>query len=241
MTMTAKKMKVEIWSDISCPFCYIGKRKFETALARFNNADAIEIVWKSFELVPGFKTDPGKNMHQLLAELKGISLDQSVSISDVVAGSAKEVGLVYNFHKTVPANSFNAHRFSHLAKDHDLQDKAKESLFKAYFTDGKNIDTIATLAGLGEEIGLDPTEVTHVLESGRFAKEVNRDIHEAQILGITSVPTFVFGGKLTVSGAVESEAFLEILEETFTEWRLENPIPDIIATEGQSCSVDQNC
>lgn len=239
--MTAKKMKVEIWSDITCPFCYIGKRKFETALSQFKDAAHIEIVWKSFELVPGFKTDPSKNIHRLLAELKGISLEQSIAISDVVAGSAKEVGLVYNFHKTIPANSVNAHRFSHFAKDQDLQDKAKEILFKAYFTDGKNIDSIATLATLGEEIGLDPADVTNVLESTRFKIEVDHDIHEAQLLGISSVPTFVFGGKLTVSGAVESEAFLEILEETFTEWRVENPASDITAADGQSCSVGQNC
>jgi protein disulfide-isomerase len=239
--MTTKKMKVEIWSDITCPFCYIAKRKFETALSQFKDAAGIEIVWKSFELVPGFQTDPGKNMHQLLAELKEITLQQSITISDAVAATAKEVGLVYNFHKTVPANSFNAHRFSLLAKDKNLQDIAKEGLFKAYFTEGRNIDSIATLAELGKEIGLDAVEVINVLESTRFTVEVNRDIHEAKQLGITSVPTFVFGKKLTVSGARDSKVFLEIVEKTFTEWRIENPVLNILASEIDSCRVGENC
>lgn len=239
--MVAKKMKIEIWSDITCPFCYIGKRKFENALLQFKNKDSLDIVWKSFELAPGFKTQPDKNMHQLLTELKGISLEQSISMSDQVADTASQVGLIYNFHKAIPANSFNAHRLIHLASDHNLQDKAKERLFNAYFTEGRNIDDIPTLIALGTEIGLDPTEVKNVFESNQYADEVKQDIHEAKQQGIASVPSFVFDKKLKVPGAQDTKAFLEILEKTFTEWRIENPESNFIVTEGQSCSIGGDC
>ena len=239
--MKPNKMKVEIWSDVTCPFCYIGKRNFESALSQFKDTDGVEIIWKSFELAPGFKTEPAKNMHQFLAEHKGISLEQSITISDQVADIAREVGLVYNFHKAIPVNSFNAHRFLHLAKNLKLQDKAKESLLEAYFTDGRNIDDIPTLIALGGEIGLDSTEVKNGLESDQYADEVNQDIFEAKQQGVTSVPSFVFDKKLTVSGAQNSKTFLELLEKTFAEWRVENPEANLIVTDEQSCTIDGGC
>src|ERR1700712_3645069 len=125
-------MKVEIWSDVMCPFCYIGKRKFETALSQFDENKNIEIVWKSFQLAPDLKTTPDKNIHQFLADHKGMSLAQAKGLNDRVAGVAAQSGLEYNFDKAIPANSFKAHRFTHFAKQHHLQDKAEESLFKAY-------------------------------------------------------------------------------------------------------------
>ena len=126
MKTTANKMKVEIWSDIMCPFCYIGKRKFETALSQFNHASDVKIVWKSFLLSPDMKTAPDKNIHQFLAEHKDISIEQARNLNNQVALSAQQNGLVYNFDKTIPANSFNAHRLSHLAKQHGLQEDAEE-------------------------------------------------------------------------------------------------------------------
>jgi len=235
------KMRVEIWSDVTCPFCYIGKRNFESALSEFKGTESIEIIWKSYELAPGFKTDAAKNVHQFLAAHKEISLEQSIRISDQVADIARQVGLVYNFHKAIPANSFNAHRLLHLSKNLKLQDKAKESLLEAYFTDGRNIDDIPTLIALGEEIGLDSTEVKNGLESDQYADEVNQDIFEAKQQGVTSVPSFVFDKKLTVSGAQNSKTFLELLEKTFAEWRIENPEANFIVTDEQSCTINGAC
>ena len=239
--MKTKEMKVEIWSDVTCPFCYIGKRNFENALSQFDDASGVEIIWKSFELAPGFKTQPDKNMHQLLSEMKGISLKQAIDMSDQVAGAARQVGLEYNFHKVIPANSFNSHRLLHLARKHNLQDKLKESLFRAYFTDGRNIDDIPTLVALGEEIGLDPTEIRDVLASDWFSAEVNQEMKAAKSRGITSVPAFIFEDKLTLSGTHDSKAFVKILEKVYAEWRIENAgsVPTVV--EGQSCKIGEDC
>ncbi len=211
MNSTTPHMTIEIWSDVMCPFCYIGKRKFETALTQFNHRSNIDIVWKSFQLAPDLKTNPNKNIHQFLAEHKNISLEQAKDMNDQMAQIAKQVGLQYDFDKAIPANSFNAHRFSHIAKQHGLQNDAEERLFKAYFTEGKNIDNISTLVQLGFEIGLDAEETKTILESDQYATDVHQDIYEAQQVGVRGVPFFVFNRKYAISGAQESETFLHQL------------------------------
>ena len=122
-------IKVEIWSDVMCPFCYIGKRKFENALSQFAHKDEVEIEWKSFQLDPTIVTDASKTVHQFLAERKGISPEQARQMNDRVTNMAKEVGLTYHFDKAIVANSFDAHRFSHLAKQHGVQNESEEVLF----------------------------------------------------------------------------------------------------------------
>jgi predicted DsbA family dithiol-disulfide isomerase len=239
--MTAPKMIIEIWSDLTCPFCYIAKRKFESALLQFKNAASMEIVWKSFEVAPGFITQPDNNMHQFLAGLKGISLEQSIEISKKVAEVAAQLGLVFNFHKAIPTNSFRAHQFSHFAKQHSLQDQAEERLYKAYFTEGSNIDDITVLMRLGEEIGLAPSEVRDALESRQYADEVQKDIRDGKLLGVTSVPHFVFDGKEKISGAQDSKIFLAILEKTFADWQLENQHMRPMALDGQACKTIGDC
>jgi len=236
-----KKMKVEIWSDVVCPFCYIGKRKFETALSQFKDKEYVEIEWKSFQLMPDMETDPNITIHQLLAKKLGVSLQQATSMNDQVANTAKQVGLVYNFNKSIPANTFNAHRLSHLAKHHGLQDKAEELLFRAYFTDGKNIDDINTLVQLAKEIGLDSTEARKVLESNQYADEVTQDIDEARQLGARGVPFFVVDRKMAVSGAQDSKAFLETIERAFAEWRKNNPERKLEIIDGAVCKPDGTC
>lgn len=235
------KMKVEIWSDIMCPFCYIGKRKFEKALAQFAHKDNVQLVWKSFQLTPDLKTQPGKSMHQFLSEHKSVSLEQAKAMNNQVTQMAKHAGLVYNFDRSVPANSFHAHRFIHFAKQQGKQDEAEELLFRSYFTDGKNIDDYPTLVQLGAEIGLDTASLTIALENGSYADDVKTDILEAQQLGVNGVPFFVFNRKYAISGAQESPTFLEALTKAFGEWRKQNPdtAPDI--TEGQSCKPDGTC
>ena len=208
-------MKIEIWSDIMCPFCYIGKRKFEVALAEFEHKEAVEIEWKSFLLSPEMKTDPTKSIHQFLADHKGISLDEATGMNDNVAHIAAQAGLHYNFDKTIPANSFNAHRFLHFAKQHGKQNEAEELLFKAYFTDGKNIDDAPTLMDLAAGLGLDTTALATAMGSGEFTNDVIADIQEAQALGIQGVPFFVFDRKYAVSGAQDPSIFLDTLETAF--------------------------
>ena len=234
-------MKVEIWSDVMCPFCYIGKRRFEDALQHFENKDKVEIEWKSFLLNPDMVTDPSVSINQYLANHKGWTLDYAKQLNAQVTQMAAEAGLTYNFDKAVVANSFNAHRFSHLAKKHGLGLQAEEQLFKAYFTDGKNTDDINTLVELGKELGLDAGEVKQSLEGSAFADGVKLDIAEAQYLGVQGVPFFVFNRRYAVSGAQAEPVFEQTLEKAFTEWRAENPAPSFETIEGESCGPDGNC
>jgi predicted DsbA family dithiol-disulfide isomerase len=218
MNSTTPQMAIEIWSDVMCPFCYIGKRKFEKALSQFDHRSNIDIVWKSFQLAPDLKTSPNKTIHQFLAEHKGMSLEQAKGMNDQMTQVAKQVGLNYDFDKAIPANSFNAHRFSHLAKQHGLQNDAEEHLFKAYFTEGKNIDDIPTLIQLGLEIGLNATETKTVLESDQYSNDVRQDIDEAQQVGVRGVPFFVLDKKYAISGAQDSEIFLQAIDTSYHEW-----------------------
>ncbi len=234
-------MKVEIWSDVMCPFCYIGKRRFENALEHFGHKDEIEVEWKSFQLNPNMKTEPSVNINQYLADIKGWDLDQAKSMNDHVTGMAAEVGLTYDFDKAIVANSFNAHRLSHLAKKHGLGEAAEEALFKAYFTDGKNIDDTDTLIELGIAIGLNAEELKQTLNSNAFADAVKHDITEAQQLGIQGVPFFVFNNKYGISGAQAVPVFSQTLEKSFAEWQRENQKSRLEIIEGESCSPDGDC
>lgn len=233
-------MKIEIWSDIMCPFCYIGKRRFEAGLAQFAHKDEVTIEWKSFLLSPEMKTDPTRNLNEFLAEHKGIPLDEAKRLNDYVAEMAAGAGLTYNLDKAIPANSFNAHRFLHFAKKHGRQEAAEEKLFSAYFTEGKNIDDAETILSLAAGLGLDTNALTEAMGSDAFVADVVADIEEAQKIGVRGVPFFVFNRKYAVSGAQESSAFLEILDKSYSEWA-ETAAPKLDVINGQSCAVDGNC
>ncbi len=236
-----EKMKIEVWSDVVCPFCYIGKKKFETALAEFADRHNVEFVWKSFQLDPNVETNPNISLYQHLAESKGVSLDQAKGMGSHAAEAANSVGLTMNFDKSVVANSFNAHRLIHFAKENGLQHQMKERLFKAYFTEGKNIDNAETLLSLATEIGLNAVEVKTVLESDKYADAVQFDVQESQQLGVRGVPFFVFDRKYAISGAQESSAFLETLQKSFSEWRDANPTVQLQVQEGPVCTPDKVC
>src|SRR5476651_2343921 len=233
--MIQDKLKVEIWSDVMCPFCYIGKRRFETALQQFAHKDNVEITWKSFQLDPAMKSEPGKSLNEYLSERKGISLERSVQLHEQMTASAAELGLTYNFNKAVIANSFDAHRFSHLAKVYGVQDAAEEALFKAYFTDGKDISNHDTLVDLGQQIGLDPDLVKQTLGSDQYSNEVRQDIYEAQQIGARGVPFFVLGDKYAVSGAQASETFLGALNQTWNE------LMPATTIDGPVCGPEGDC
>ncbi|WP_149207171.1 DsbA family oxidoreductase [Flavobacterium johnsoniae] len=206
-------MKIEIWSDIMCPFCYIGKRQLETALEQFPDND-FEIEWKSFQLDPTITPEPGKDVYTYLAERKGMTVEQSKEMHKGVAERAKSVGLEYNFDKAVISNSLEAHRIIQLAKTKKLGEEIEEIFFKAYFTEGRDLNDGPTLIELAEKAGLDKNDVLEVLKSDNlYLKEVEHDIEEAQQIGVQGVPFFVFDRKYAVSGAQPVEAFVQTIKE----------------------------
>lgn len=211
------KMKVEIWSDVVCPFCYIGKRRFEQAVNQFAHADQLEIVWKSFQLNPAQISDINKSAVQSLAESKGISLVEAQRMTEYVTDMARSVGLSYNFDKTVVANTFRAHQFTHFAKAHNKQNEAEEALFQAYFTDGLNIDNVDVLAQLADQIGLNTEQFLNAIENGTYVDAVSQDLYEARQVGVQGVPFFLIDGKYAVSGAQESSTFLKTLDKAYKE------------------------
>ncbi|MFD2936243.1 DsbA family oxidoreductase [Spirosoma flavum] len=234
-------MDVEIWSDVMCPFCYIGKRKFENALNQFTHKDQVNVVWKSFQLNPDMKTEPGKNINQYLADVKGWSLDEAKGMNDRVTAMAHEVGLSYDFDKAVVANSWDAHRFIQLAKQHGLGDAAEERLFRAYFTEGRDTSNHVTLLELGTEIGLVAADIEQMLQSNQYAEAVSQDIYEAQQVGVRGVPFFVLNRRYAVSGAQQPETFLGALNTAWSEWEKANPSVIQLPTDGPACTPGEIC
>ncbi|PPA70130.1 DsbA family oxidoreductase [Jeotgalibacillus proteolyticus] len=210
-------MKVHIWSDYVCPFCYIGKRKFEQALDRFKHSDQVEVIYKSFELDPNAPMDAVKDMYETLAEKYQMSLDKAKEMTRGVAAQAKEVGLDYDFDKMKRTNTRDAHRLTHYASTQGKMQELTERLLKAYFLEGKHIGSHDTLAQLAEEAGLNKDEAVRVLSSREHNDQVEKDINEASKIGVTGVPFFVFGGKYAVSGAQSPDVFLEVLEKVWEE------------------------
>ena len=235
------KMKIEIWSDVMCPFCYIGTRKIEKAIDQFPQKSQVEIEWKSFQLNPNMETDTSKNVIEYLAEVKGIPLEQAKAMNNHVTQMAAGMGLTYNMNEAVVANSFNAHRFTHFAKTKGKQLEAEEALFKAYFTDGLNTDDLNTLAELSQSIGIPKKETLNMLNSNQFADEVNQDILESRQLGVQGVPFFVFDRKYAISGAQEDQVFTNTLAKAFEEWQTAQEKPKLKVVEGESCKPDGNC
>lgn len=230
-------MKVEIWSDVVCPFCYIGKRKFEQALEGFTEKDKVEIVWRSFQLDPDMEYVPGQSVHEYLGSRKGGSAADGKRMNDAMTAMAKEVGLHYDFDNAIINNTLDAHRLLHLAKEKGVQNDMKERLFKAYYTEGKNVGEIETLVQLGEELGLDGEEVRKMLESDKYTHAVQQDQSEAQQLGARGVPFFVFNNKYAVSGAQPPELFTQVLDKVWEE-----EMPQGIAGEGTGfCTLDGEC
>jgi predicted DsbA family dithiol-disulfide isomerase len=210
-------MEIKIWSDVRCPFCYIGKRKFETALAQFENKDDVKITWKSFELDPTLQTMEGVNIYDYFAESKGIQRAEAVDMFNNVTGIAREVGLNFNLEESVLANSFKAHRLIQLAKTRNIGDEIEEVLFRIHFIEGKNIDDDTVLISAGQAVGLEEEVIKAMLDSDDFESEVRIDQLEAQRIGIRGVPFFVFNDKYAVSGAQAPEVFLETLEKAWIE------------------------
>ena len=235
------KLKVEVWSDIMCPFCYIGKRNYEMALAQFEYADQVEIIWKSFQLDPSLPETSSENVYEYLANRKGLGLEQVIQLHENVTNTAKTVGLDYNFDTKQISNSFKAHQLIQLAKSKNLGDEAEEVLFYAYFTEGKNLSNISVLVELGQKIGLNSSEIISALEDKRFEKNVIKDIEEAQQIGVKGVPFFVFDRKYAVSGAQPIDTFLNTLVQVHKEWEENKNSSLSINTDGETCDTNGDC
>lgn len=234
-------MKIEIWSDIACPFCYIGKRNFETALAQFTDKENIEVEWKSFQLDPSAPEVAVENQEDYLVKRKGMSREQVQSMLANVTKMARQSGLEYHLDKTVMVNTQKAHQLIQFAKTKNLGDAMEERLFKAYFTEGKNLADVEVLSQIGKEIGLDEDELKTAFSDDQYRYQMKQDIQEAQNIGIRGVPFFVFDRKYGISGAQPPLAFLETLKKSFAEWRKANPEIKLDVTQGQSCTIDGVC
>lgn len=232
-------MKVKIWSDVRCPFCYIGKKKFEAALAKFPQEKEVEIEWKSYQLDPNLETDPNLSTLEYFVKTKGVSEAQAREMFSGATNMAAEVGLDFNLETSVPANSFMAHRLIQLAKSKGLGNEIEEALFKAHFEEAKNIDDSEVLKEIGTSIGIKAEEVRSTLQSDAFAYEVKQDEMEARNIGVRGVPFFVIDDKYAISGAQPTEVFLQTLEKAWEEFKPQKSQLEV--SEGDSCSTEGNC
>ncbi|WP_186672284.1 DsbA family oxidoreductase [Sporosarcina sp. BP05] len=210
-------MKIEIWSDYVCPFCYIGKRRLEEALEQTGLGEKAEVVFKAFELDPNSPAVSDTLIKDSLAKKYGMSVEEAKKMTDNVVDQAKTVGLNYNFDVMTPANTFNAHRLAKLAEQEGFDKTVSESLLKAYFIDGEKIGTEDVLLRIAEEAGISRDRAKAVLDSDEFADDVRMDIAEAQQIGVKGVPFFVINRKYAISGAQPAEAFANALRQAAEE------------------------
>ncbi|MBW5447222.1 thioredoxin domain-containing protein [Cohnella sp. CFH 77786] len=214
-------MKIEVWSDYACPFCYIGKQRLEAALDRFAHKDDVEIVYRSFELDPHAPKDVNHDVHDMLSAKYGMSRQQAIAMNEKVGLQAKEVGLEFQFDTLILTNTFDAHRLAQYAAKQGKMDRTARELFQAYFTDSRHLGDHETLAELAVKVGLDRDEVLKMLAGTDYSAEVRADEEEAKRLGVRGVPYFVIDRKYAVSGAQPAEMFLHALE---TAWKESRPL-----------------
>jgi predicted DsbA family dithiol-disulfide isomerase len=210
-------MKVEIWSDIACPWCYVGKRRFESALQQFEHADAVEVVWRSFELDPHAPRVHEESQNELLGRKYRLSAERVREMNERLTGEAGKEGLDFQLERVRVGNTFDAHRLVHLAAESGQADAMKERLMRAYFTEGGTVGEPETLRRLAGELGLDPRRADEVLASDAYAADVRADEARARALGITGVPFFAFDERYGVSGAQPAEVLLVALRQAYEE------------------------
>ena len=210
-------LTVEIWSDVVCPWCYIGKRRFEAALESFEHADEVTVMWRSFELDQEAPATPEGTAAERLAAKYGMSAERAEALHGEMTERAAGEGLEFRFDLARGGNTFDAHRLIHLAATYGHQAAAQERLMRAYFTDGEAIADPETLTRLMVEVGVDADEARDVLESGRFGDDVREDELLASQLGIQGVPFFVFDRRLGVSGAQPPEVLVQALQRGWDE------------------------
>ena len=206
-------MTIEIWSDISCPFCYLGKRKLDLALEQTGLATNARKIWRSFQLNPGLVTNPDISIHDYLVKIKGFDAAQAKAVNSHITTSGEGIGLTFRFDKVVVANTLRAHQLLHYAASQGKQDVTGELLFRANFSDGRNVDSPSVLLDVAAAAGLDPNGSQEALADGAYAEPIARDIAEAARLGVRGVPFFVFNRRLAISGAQDLSVFTDTLKE----------------------------
>lgn len=209
-------IRIDVWSDVVCPWCYIGKRRLEAAVEMHRetpDASEVEIVFHSFQLAPDVPTEVDESALDYLVEHKGVDEDRARAMQNHVTHVASTVGLEYHFDKARSANTHLAHQLIHFGAEHDAQAEVKERVFRAHFTEGRHIGSIDTLVEIATEAGLDPELARDALETGKYASAVEQDKDLAARIGIQGVPFFVFDGKVGVSGAQPPETLLEAMRQ----------------------------
>ncbi|MEU6575748.1 DsbA family oxidoreductase [Streptomyces sp. NPDC046805] len=223
-------MKIDIWSDVICPFCYIGKRKLELALEK--TGIEVEVKWHSFELNPDAPRSYGVPLPDMLSRMYGLSPAQALAVLEQEQREAARVGLDFRWRIAKPGNTFDAHRLLHLADSKGLGDQAEERFSRGYFTEGQDIGDPEALRRMAVESGLAAEDVDAVLSGDRFAAEVRADEHEAHELGIRGVPYFVINGHTTISGARDVEEFERVLREQ-ADWESDEVLEGVgMCTDG---------
>lgn len=239
---TPEKLKIDVWSDIACPWCYVGKRRLEAALAKFPDKDQVEVVWHAFELDTSapVERDPQVPQAARLAEKYGRTIPEAEGMLSTMTETARADGLDFHFERMRSGNTFDAHRVIHLGHERGIQDAVKERFLRAYMTEGESIGDRETLVRLGAEAGLDANEVRNVLESETYTAEVRADERTASEIGIRGVPFFVLGGRYAVSGAQPAELLLRAISQAWEE-----RVPKIakfdeagISTENPACGPE---
>ncbi|SDD24042.1 DsbA family oxidoreductase [Glycomyces harbinensis] len=210
-----RAITVDVWSDIMCPFCYMGDTLLAQAIERFPHASAVSVRHHSYQLMPELSRDRPVDLIDLLVEQRGYPRDRVESMHAGITERAESLGLDYRLDRAVTVNSRDAHRLSYFAATGGLQNEMVHRLFRAYFTDGLNIADHSALADMAAEIGLDRDEALEALKSGRHDDDVEADLRQARELGISGVPFFVLDGKYAVSGAQDADVFLKALD---TAW-----------------------
>lgn len=229
-------VRIDIWSDVVCPFCFLGKRRLEAGLAEWPHADQVEIVWHSFELDPGAPRALPQSLAQHIAEKYRTNLSQAEAAQAGIAEQFAAVGSTFNWRKAKPGNTFDAHRVIHLAADKGVAQPVMKELMRGYFADGAEIGNPAVVGAIAVGAGLDATLVAEVLGSDAYADAVRADEAAARQIGITGVPFFVFDERLAVSGAQPAEVFTQALDQAWStkaEVRL-----DPLDGGGEACGVD---
>ncbi|PTR29057.1 putative DsbA family dithiol-disulfide isomerase [Rhodococcus sp. OK519] len=225
---------IEVWSDIACPWCYIGKRRFTDALDQFPHRDRVSVVWRSYQLAPDTPVGARRGELEALVEHKGMPADQVRQMFAHVATTAAADGLVMDFDTVIAANTFDAHRLLHLAGER--RDVLLEALFRAHFADGKVIDDRAVLVEIAATVGMDGAEVAAALDGDAAADVVRADLDAAKELRVSGVPFFVANRRLAVSGAQPQDVFGELLRQAFED--AEGETSAALGGEAEGCNDD---
>jgi len=235
-------MKIEVWSDFVCPFCYIGKRRLEEAIAQFPGKDQVEVEFKSFELDPNAKTYSGTGINEALAKKYGMSIEEAKRTNEGIGSQAAEVGLTFNFDEMKPTNTFDAHRLAKFAATVGKEKEMTEKLLASYFTESKLISDHDVLVEIAQTAGIEKEETLAVLnDSTKYANDVRIDEALAQQMGVTGVPFFVINQKYSISGAQPTETFRRALQQVWEEEGNAPKLQDLSGGNTAAACTDDNC